>query len=45
MKFIKVSDLLNTDSFLIECIRIWIKSMVYNQNPIEVLKITKQLWN
>ena len=38
MKFIKVSDLLNTDSFLIECIRIWIKSMVYDQNPIEVLK-------
>ena len=30
MKFIKVSDLLNTDSFLIECIRIWIKSMFYS---------------
>ena len=38
MKFIKVSNLLNKDSFLIECIRIWIKSMVYYQNPIELLK-------
>ena len=38
MKCIRVSELLSVDSLLIECIRIWIKYMVYDRNPLPILE-------
>ena len=39
MKYICIKNLVDPNRLIIETIRIWIRSMVYDQNPFPTLKI------